>query len=321
VTQIIDMHVHIVGNGRRGSGCWLRPTGLQRWLGRFMLRHLRINVAGFDDPEFDDLYLERLLDWVHTSSLDAVVILAQDEAYDKTGQKLGGGTFYVPNQYVLDLARQHSDLLPAVSIHPARADAFDELDRCLDAGAVMLKILPNCHNIDCNDRWYQKFWERLAAARLPLLAHTGGEHTLRVRRRDLQDPRVLTLPLECGVTCIAAHMAGQSGLFDRDYHDVLVEMMSRYPKLYGDISALNIPFRSKHLRRCLESPLVERVVHGSDYPVPVHGHWAKLRDLIDHETLRRWQDQPNLLERDYKLKRAIGFPEEVFTRVGSLLRR
>jgi uncharacterized protein len=320
VSQIIDMHVHIVGNGRQGSGCWLRPTGLHRWLGHFMLRHIGMSVTSFDDPEFDRRYVERLLDCMHTSSLDAVVILAQDEVYDETGKRLDGGTFYVPNDYVLELCRQHPVFLPAVSIHPARADAFDELDRCLAGGAVMLKILPNCHNIDCNDRRYQKFWERVAEARLPLLAHTGGEHTLRVMRRDLQNPRVLELPLQCGLTCIAAHMAGQGGMFDRDYLDVLVEMMSRYPSLYGDISALNIPFRSKHFRHCLQSPLVERIVQGSDYPVPVFGHWAWMRGLIDAETLRRVEHCPNILERDYQLKRAIGFPDEVFTRIGQLLR-
>jgi hypothetical protein len=315
----IDMHVHIVGNGRQGSGCWLRPTGPQRALAKFMLRHIGLNVTGFDDPEFDRRYVERLLEQLRTSSLDALVILAQENAYDDHGHRLDGGTFYVPNDYVLDLARQHpGKFLPAVSIHPARADAFDELDRCLAGGAVLLKILPNCQNIDCNDRRYAKFWERVAAARLPLLAHTGGEHTLRVFRPDLQNPRVLELPLQCGVTCIAAHMAGKGGLFDRDHFDGLVAMMHRYDNLYGDISAFNIPSRSKHFRECLE---LERVVHGSDYPVPVLGHWAWLRGLIDWPTLRQCDCAGNLLERDYQLKRAIGFPEEVFTRIGQLLRR
>jgi hypothetical protein len=105
------------------------------------------------------------------------------------------------------------------------------------------------------------------------------------------------------------------------FADVLVAMMRRYPNLYGDISAFNIPFRSKHFRECLEAPLVERIVHGSDYPVPVFGHWAWLRGRVDWGTFRRWERQPNVLEGDYQLKRAIGFPEEVFTRVANLLQR
>jgi uncharacterized protein len=312
------MHVHIVGNGAQGSGCWVRPRGLHRWFGRFMLQHVGVKVAGFDDPDLDRLYVERLLEQIRSSSLGAVVILAQDDVYDETGTRIEGGTFYVPNDHVLALARQHSVFLPAVSIHPARADALDELDRCLAAGAVMLKILPNCHNIDCNDRRYQRFWERMADAKLPLLAHTGGEHTLHVVRRDLQNPRVLELPLQCGVTCIAAHMGARGGVFDPDYFAGVVEMMGRYPNLYGDISAFNVPPRSRHFRACLA---LDRVVHGSDYPVPVLGHWAWGRGLVGWDAFRQWERQSNVLERDYQLKRAIGFPEEVFTRIGQLLRR
>ncbi len=317
----IDMHVHIVGNGAQGSGCWLHPTGLHRALGRFMLRHIRLEVTGFDDPDFDRLYIQRLLDSVQTSSLEAAVILAQDDVYDESGKRMDCGTFYVPNEYVLSLARQHSEFLPAVSIHPARPDALEELDRCLAGGAVMLKLLPNCNNCDCNDRRYTKFWERMAAAKLPLLAHTGGEHTLHVVRRDLQNPRVLELPLQVGVTCIAAHMASKGGMVDADYFEVLVTMMRQYPNLYGDISAFNIPFRSQHFRDCLESPLVERIVHGSDYPVPVLGHWAWMRGLVDWPRFRQWERCQNVLERDFQLKRAIGFPDAVFTRIGQLLRR
>jgi hypothetical protein len=43
--------------------------------------------------------------------------------------------------------------------------------------------------------------------------------------------------------------------------------------------------------------------------------------LIDWDTCRRCDWGRNLLERDYQFKRAIGFPEEVFTHVGELLRR
>ena len=318
----IDMHVHIVGNGAGGSGCWVRPRGLHRQLGGFMLRHIGLNVAGFDDPKFDGVYIARLLQQVHESSLGAVVILAQDDVFDKHGRRMDGvGTFYVPNHYVLALARQHPEFWPAVSIHPARPDALEELDRCLAGGAVILKLLPNCHNVDCNDRRYQKFWERMAENKLPLLAHTGGEHTLHVVRRELQDPRVLELPLECGVTCIAAHCAGKGGVVDQDNFAVFAAMTRRYPNLYGDISAFNIPFRSKHFRAALESPLVERLLHGSDYPVPAFGHWAWMRGLIDWKTFRRWEANPNVLERDYQLKRAMGFPDEVFTRVAGVLRK
>ncbi|MEY2410096.1 MAG: uncharacterized protein QOF48_2766 [Verrucomicrobiota bacterium] len=314
------MHVHMVGNGRGGSGCWLRLKGLHRALAGLMLRGLGLPGDALE-RDFEALYVERLLQLIRESSLESVVLLAHDQVYESNGRSMAeAGSFYVPNDYLLKLAADYPEFLPAVSIHPARPDAMEELEKCLEAGAVMMKCLPNCHNIDCNDRRFAPFWERMAEAGLPLLAHTGGEHTVPVVNKKFEDPRILTLPLECGVTVIAAHCGTKSGVADPDYFPVFVEMTRRFPKLYGDTSALLTLNRCGHLRDCLSDGLVQRMVHGSDVPVPVLAHRAWLKGCFDWRTFRRWQKNPNILERDYQLKRATGFPEEVFTRIRSLLR-
>jgi predicted TIM-barrel fold metal-dependent hydrolase len=314
------MHVHVVGNGSGGTGCWLRVGGWHRPLATLMLRHIGLPADALRG-DLDALYVARLLEQVRGSPLGAVVILAQDEVRDEQGRVMeGAGSFYVPNDYVFKLAREHPEFLPAVSIHPARPDAMEELERCLAAGAVMMKCLPNCQNINCRDRRFTRFWERMAEAGLPLLAHTGGEHTLPVVRPELADPRVLTLPLECGVTVIAAHAGTKSGLVDRDYFPVFARMTEQFPNLYGDTSAFNVPLRGAHIPECLRAPLASRMVHGSDYPVPVHGHWAWMRGFLSWEAFRQAQTNPNILERDYQLKVAMGFAAECFTRIGRLLR-
>jgi predicted TIM-barrel fold metal-dependent hydrolase len=313
------MHVHVVGNGSSGSGCWIRPRGWHRLFASYMLQHVGLPQAALRG-DLDRLYVECVLRYIRSSSLSAAVILAQDQVYHADGRLMeDAGTFYVPNDHVFALTKQHPEFLPACSIHPARPDALEELDRCIAAGAVMMKCLPNCHNIDCNDRRYTKFWERMAAAGLPLLAHTGGEHTVQIINAAYADPRILELPLQCGVTCIAAHCGTRGGLVDPDYFDVLVEMFHKYPNLYADLSAFNIPTRSCRYRQCRQPPLVDRMLHGSDFPVPIMGHWAWMRGLIDWKTFRTWERQTNHIERDYQLKRAIGFPDDVFTRVWNLI--
>jgi predicted TIM-barrel fold metal-dependent hydrolase len=316
----IDMHVHVVGNGSGGSGCWVNVTGWHRPLAALMLRQVGL-PANAMRRELEGLVVERLLQMVRTSSLGAAVILAQDDVHDENGKVMPGvGSFYVPNDYVLGLAKKHPEFLPAVSIHPARLDAIEELDRCLAAGAVMMKCLPNCQNINCSDRRLTKFWERMAEAKLPLLAHTGGEHTLPVVRREYADPRILTLPLEIGVTVIAAHSATKSGLTDPEYFHVFAEMTRQFPNLYGDTSAFNVPLRGRHIRKCLAEPLAARMLHGSDFPVPVNGLWAWLRGFLSWSDYRRAQRTDNILERDYQLKVAMGFKPESFTRISQLLR-
>ena len=44
-----------------------------------------------------------------------------------------------------------------------------------------------------------------------------------------------------------------------------------------------------------------------------------MRGLIDWKTFRRWQKHPNVIERDYQFKRALGFGEDTFTRLAGLL--
>ena len=122
----VDGHVHVVGNGSGGTGCWLRVSSWRRPMAELMLRHFGLPRAALAG-DLDRLYVERLLEFVRGSSLGAVVILAQDLVYNDAGQPIeGAGSFYVPNQYVLRLAREHPEFLPAVSIHPGRADALDE---------------------------------------------------------------------------------------------------------------------------------------------------------------------------------------------------
>jgi hypothetical protein len=185
----------------------------------------------------------------------------------------------------------------------------------------MMKCLPNCHNIDCNDRRYRKFWERMRRpAFLSWLIPAVNTH------RPGGAPRIVG-PAHVG---IAAPMRRESyrralrhekaGCSNPEYFYVFSEMIRRYPNLYGDTSAFNVPIRGRTCGNVLQPPLVERMLHGSDFPVPVHGHFAWFKGYVDWKTFRRWERNPNILERDYQLKLAAGFPPETFTRIWSLLR-
>ncbi len=216
----IDMHVHMVGNGVAGSGGWLRLHGWLSLAGAFHGAAGRLSPAVLEQ-DLESIYAEHLLATVRASSFDAVVLLRTSACTIPTARRGDDlGAMYVPNDVVLDLAAAHPEFLAGVSIHPARRDALEELDRCIERGAVLMKCLPNCQNIDPSDARYRPFLgTNGGSASLPLLAHTGGEHTLPVVNPRLADPKLLRLPLECGVTVIAAHCATKSGPLDPDYFD------------------------------------------------------------------------------------------------------
>ncbi|MEI7908219.1 MAG: amidohydrolase family protein [Verrucomicrobiota bacterium] len=317
----IDCHVHLLGDGSSGSGCWLRLKSIaQRLQAQVMVRAAGIPAAALRGGL--DVQVEAsLAGLLGGSSLDALVLLAQDIPHRDDGTPLPDkGAFFVPNNYLLEVCARHPGrFIPAVSIHPARHDALEELERCLQAGARVLKLLPNCLNVDYGAPQHRPFWEKMAAANMVLLSHTGGEFSLPVLCRRFADPRLLRYPLECGVTVIAAHCGGRSGLWDPDYTAILLAMFERWPRLFGDNSALCTPLRCRTLPLILPDNVRRRIVHGSDFPIPVNGFGPWRMGLIDRDSWRRSSQQPNVLERDVMLKRAIGFDEANLTLMDELL--
>src|SRR3954470_7527710 len=85
----VDMHVHIVGNGSSGSGCWLRVTGWHWPLAAFMCRSIGLPVSAMKG-DFDRLYVQHLLELVRGSSLAAAVILAHERVYHEDGRIMEG---------------------------------------------------------------------------------------------------------------------------------------------------------------------------------------------------------------------------------------
>jgi uncharacterized protein len=313
----IDVHVHLSLDGQGCLSGWSR----RRWLMRPFLAAAAHDIGlrgGFGGRDFDERYLNRLVGCLEDSSLTAAVLLAYDWVRDSSGfPQKDLSDLYVSNQAVIAVARSPPKFLPGVSIHPARSDAFDELERCADQGAALLKLLPCVQNIDCNESRYKPFWERLAKLGLPLLAHTGGEFCVRSIRNDLKSPACLRLPLECGVTVIAAHCGTRALPWDGDHFRTFLEMRSRYPNLYGDLSPLSHITHLASLEQLREDPT--RLLHGTDYPVVSAVFPSFLKGWISREELHRLNAIGNPLEKKIQLTRAQGFPECVFTDLWRLL--
>jgi len=314
--QPVDIHVHVLGNGKSGSGCRFSVRWWQHPFVRMMARHIGLRVSG-RDPALDRLFVQRLRDWVRGSSVARVIILACDDVYDEHGTRHPGRSgLFVPNDYVLGLARRFTEFLPGISIHPGRCDAIDELERCAEAGAKLLKLLPCVQIVECSNPRYKPFWERLARLRLPLLAHTGGEFSLPTHRYDLRSVETLRLPLECGVSVIAAHCGAPALPWDKDYFDQFDRMRKNYPNLFGDVSALSQPTHLRVIERLRDD--ARQVLYGSDYPVVTAVFWSLMKGWISRSEFAALQAIRNPLEKKIRLTRALGFPDRIFTDFWSL---
>jgi predicted TIM-barrel fold metal-dependent hydrolase len=129
-----------------------------------MFQHLKTMLGINDDPgkTLDEQYEQVLVDQIKESSLAKAAILAQDAVYDAAGNPDWSSTsFYIPNIYLFEVARRHRDLMVACpSINPNRRDAIDELNRCRESGAPMLKIHPPTQNVDPLDPKHGPFFRR-----------------------------------------------------------------------------------------------------------------------------------------------------------------
>ena len=316
----IDGHVHFVGDGSNGSGCWLRSNTLLDRIVESIVKAQCGILQSSKELGVDQAYEEKLIQLIDQSTLDAVLLLAMDYPYDVDGNCLKEkAKFYVPNDHVLSLAKKYTQIIPACSIHPGRKDAIQELERRAEQGAKVLKLLPNCHNVDCSNNRYRAFWEKLANLNMPFLAHTGGEFSVPVLNAKFADPRILRLPLECGVTVIAAHGAGKSGLWDPDYTADLLKLMEEFANLFTDNSALASPNRWRTIPALLDPKIQSRVIHGSDFPIPSGGLGPWIGNLLSRADYSKSRKIKNPLERDIFIKKAVGFVESTFSRLEDLI--
>ena len=268
--SLVDCHVHLAAFPDRGNGCLISRRMLRSPAFRFL--RWRLSLPLDDPPAANRQYVAGLLAELRSSRhVGRAVVLGMDGVYDAVGRLDEARTdFLVGNDYVLGVVREHPELLAGVSINPRRRDAVDEVRRCAEAGAALVKILPNAQQFDPADPGFRPFYRALAERRLPLLSHVGYEFTLFGHDQSAGDPERLRAPLDEGVTVIAAHACSFGLVFHEKFLPTLLDLARRYKGFYADISATTLPNRCGMLLRLRHHPEVHpRLLFGTDFPLPV----------------------------------------------------
>jgi hypothetical protein len=317
------MHCHCAGIGAGDSGCFISKSMRGNWRYGFYLKSFCLNEEELK-REGDSLCIRKIARQISDSvNVDGAVVLAFDAVFDTDGEIDYSQTqMYVPNRFVREEVSKFQGLYFGASVNPWRKDALHRLDWCKEAGAKLIKWIPSIQYIDPSDPNIRSFYLKLVELDLPLLTHTGDEHSFVGAANSLADPYRLRFPLECGVKVIAAH-TGSSGRNQRQHNfDRVVDLMEEFPNLYSDISALNLIQRQRFLKKILRlKPLHHKMLYGTDYPLintplvspffyPFRLGWKMIR------TIRKLD---NIWDRDFVLKRALGLPGMIFQNSGELL--
>ena len=298
---LIDCHVHLAALPDGDNGCYISPKMLRSPLFRYLLWKHSLSP---DKPrEANRKYLDDLLAELRASRhVQKAVLLGMDGVYDQNGRLDQAHTdFLISNDYVLKAARAHPDeLLAGVSINPQRRDAVEEVHRCADAGAALVKVLPNAQQFNPADGHYKAFYRTLAERKLPFLSHVGYEFSLIGKDQSVGDPDRLRPALEEGATVIAAHACSYGLIIYEKFLPTLRDFVQRYPNFYADISALTLPNRFRMLLHLRQYPEVhERLLFGTDYPLSVShvAAWGR----VAFGTLRKMIRTKNRFDRQVEV--------------------
>lgn len=316
--MIIDMHVHLANvetlfadqktAGRSVSNAYLKRV--MRWA--------RIDQPPAGDGEkFNECWRERLANWIRGSSLDKAVLLVLDAAYDEAGERRDEWTILeVENSFVAAFVQSQPEFLFGASIHPYRKDALAELETAVKRGARLVKWIPSGQRIEPDNARCFPFYEAMAHYGVPLLSHTGVEHTLGRKHSALNHPAKLKPALDRGVTVIAAHCGVHLFLYEPSFFKAWCRMACEYEKFHGDTGAFPIVTRVPTLRRILnDSTLRAKLLYGSDFPAIPPAGWCWQLGLKE---MRRSARIANPLERNLHMIRALGTSDDVLHNAGRL---
>ena len=331
--RLVDHHVHIAGLGSNGSKAFVNSK-MRTWKHPFHRLKFKVYMssAGVEDEHrADTQFFDRLADLAsHIPNHGKHRLLAFDKHYRTDGSvNLEKTEFYVPNEYVFKLCEQQPGLfVPNISVNPYRPDALAELEKWARRGARVVKWLPNAMGIDPSDPRCDPFYQKMKELDLILLSHGGEEKAVEAEEdQKLGNPLLLRRPLDHGVKVIVAHCAGLGTNEDLDSSerkkvdnfDLFLRLMDekRYEGLvFGEISAMTQFNRAAKLKTLLQHQnLHERLVNGSDYPLPAVNILIRKRPLVklgyltpaEGNSLQEIYDYNPLLF-DFVLKRALKLP-------------
>lgn len=280
--MLIDIHTHILNRNFDIKKCKLNLTTKIFFLGH--------RISNFND------YYNKVVKSLKESRVEKAVVCA-----------INGTLFCSDNIQTAQICKENPNFLYGVNLNPLSPDFKNEIQQAISNNAVLVKILPSFQNVDLSCENCIPFFEMLKEYKLPLLVHTGIEHSLLGGNQKLNSPKKLELALKCGVKVIAAHCGAKLNLWEKDYFDIWEKMAKEYENFYGDLSAMIYFYRHKYIKKILKDETLKlKILFGTDFPAfPNTASFLRSKNVFD--------DWLFMFEN-------LGFTEDVFTRAESILR-
>ena len=201
--------------------------------------------------------------------------IAETVAYyrERTGAKR------IPNQEVIDAARENSDMMMAfasVDPHKGKFGALEARRLIEEQGVSGFKFHPSLQGFFPNDRMAYRIYEVIAEHKLPAIFHSGhsgigtgmrggGGVRLKYSNPMHLDDVAADFP---DMTIIIAHPSWP-------WQDEALSVCLHKPNVYIDLSGWSPKYFPPQLVQYANSQLKHKMLFGSDYPVLAPDRWIK----------------------------------------------
>jgi predicted TIM-barrel fold metal-dependent hydrolase len=183
----------------------------------------------------------------------------------------------VSNDEVAAFAAENSDIVMAfASVDPMRGpDAVKEARRLIAAGGIRgFKLHPPLQQFHANDKAAYPFYEVVAAAKLPVIFHTGhsgigtgmpGGGGVRLKYGNPMDIDDVAVDFP-DMPIIMAHPSFP-------WQDEAISVCLHKPQVYIDLSGWSPKYFSPILIQYANTLLKKKMLFGSDYPLITPDRW------------------------------------------------
>lgn len=184
----------------------------------------------------------------------------------------------IPNEEVLDAAKANSDIMLAFgSVDPHKGKfGLREVQKLIDAGVAGFKFHPTCQGFYPNDAIAYPYYERMAAAKLPVVFHSGhsgmgsglrGGGGLRLKYSNPMylDDVAADFP---DMRIIIAHPSWP-------WQDEALSVCLHKPNVYIDLSGWSPKYFPPQLIHYANTQLKTKMLFGTDYPLITPERWMK----------------------------------------------
>jgi predicted TIM-barrel fold metal-dependent hydrolase len=210
---------------------------------------------------------QELVDYYRTRKVGCVVFSVDERM---TGRK------QVPNEEVLALAEANADIMIAfASVDPMRGrEAAESAQRLIASGVRGFKLHPPLQQFRPNDRAVYPFYEVIAAAKLPVIFHTGhsgigtgmpGGGGIRLKYGNPMDMDDVAVDFP-DMPLILAHPSFP-------WQDEAISICLHKPHVYIDLSGWSPKYFSPILIQYANTLLKHKMLFGSDFPLIKPDRW------------------------------------------------